>query len=186
MKNRFIKLLALALCLSLAVSFCSCKKDDKSEETTEKKIITEKYSEEIISTNPEGVEYEYFFESVEALTTAMKKDTNKYNGATVKVTGTLYKRDNQFYLVDYTATSANVPNTGSSLQDRYEFHKKLNTSDGKIEIYISNEAQHAVAETGDYVKLYGTIRMPKEGVFLGSCEYNLIATLDERIEMVTQ
>lgn len=186
MKNHFIKLLSLALCLSLTVSFSSCKKDDKSEETTEKKVITEKYSEQIISADPEGLEYEYFFESIKALTTAMKKAPDTYNNAKVKVIGTLYKRDNQFYLVDYTATSENVlHNTGSSM-DRYEFNKKLYTSDGKIEIYISNEAQHAVAETGDYVKLYGTIRMPNEGAFLSSCQYDLIATLDERIEIVTQ
>lgn len=192
MKKHYIKLLAIVICVALSFGLYACDGIGKTEEETSKEIKTEQYPEGAINSDPEGMEYDYFFESVEALNIAMKKNPDKYNNSTIKVIGTLAKRDNEFFLVDYTATSSNVPPlsnaelTGDTLTKGYEFHKMLHASDGKIEIFISNDAQYAVAEEGDYVKLYGTLQLTRNSIYIGSCEYDLIATLDERIEMVSQ
>ncbi len=187
MKNNFIKLFSLLICFALPFVLSSCGKDNTSaEETTQQESIVEQYSTGVINADKEGIEYEYFFESVEELNLAMKKDPDKYNNATVKIIGTLGIKDNRCYIIDYTVTSTNVPpKDTSSAMTRYEFDKVLYKHE-KIEIIIANDAQYAVAEEGDFVKLYGTLKLTREAIYIDSCEYDLIATLDERIEMVTK
>lgn len=186
MKKLLITLISITLCISCILSFSSC--DSESTEcttaATEKQILTESYSNSIINSDPQGAQYIYFFVTVEELTYAMKKDPEKYNNAKVKLIGTIYIHDNEYSLVDYTMTTANAPGETFDVQDRYWFYRHLNDSKGKIEINITNDAQYAVAETGDFVKLYGTVRLTRNGIYLDSCEYELIASLDERVETV--
>ena len=182
------RILSVVLCIALPLSFCACEiVNTPTEETKPQETIVEQYSKEIINTDPKGIEYEYFFENVEALKLAMKKDPDKYNNATVKVIGSIVIKDDKCYLIDYTATSTNVPSKNASSDDmEYESWKMLKETSEKIEIIISNDAQYAVSETGDFVKLYGTLRLTRDSIYIGSCEYDLIATLDERIEKVTR
>jgi hypothetical protein len=41
-----------------------------------------------------------------------------------------------------------------------------------IEVTLSNDLQYIVAETGDYVNLYGTVRITTGGIFLDKSQYN--------------
>lgn len=182
MKKHFISLLLAALCISLVFVFFSCESNDKPEETTEQEEITEKYPDELIKSDPEDMEYDYFFENVNSLNTAIKKDVERYNNTKIKVIGTLCGGD---HLIDYTATTSTVVGweTYSDVAKRLTV-ARADRANGAIEIHITNDAQYAVAESGDYVKLYGTIKITRDEVSLTNCEYDFIATIDERTEMV--
>lgn len=185
MKALLIKLLCLALSISFILSATSCKQKDSENE--EKSVKVESWDEELISSDPKNAKYEYFFESVEALLYAIKREPDKYNNTRIKVIGTIQKGyDGLLYdtrLVDYTMTAEYIPsNTG--VADRYDFRKILDQSDSKIDFSIASDAQYAVAESGDYVKLYGTVKITRDQIIIDKCEYVLIATLDERIETI--
>ena len=133
--------------------------------------------------------YEYYFESVEKLLYAIKHEPEKYNNARIKVIGTLQTGlESTLYdmrLVDYTITSDYIPST-EGVEGRYQFRKVLDKSASKIDIEITSDAQYAVAETGDYVKIYGKVRITRERIFIDDCAYDLIATLDERIQNISE
>lgn len=179
MKNNLLKSLVISICFALSLGLLACA---SNEETEEEAIIVEKYSKEVIAADPKGAEYEHFFESVEVLSAAMKKAPDLYNNATIKVIGTIAKKDGKCLLVDYTITSSDVPN---DLYEEFQLKKRIQNQKN-IEIIIANDAQYAVAEDGDYVKLYGTLRLTRGAIYVDSCEYALIATLDERIEMTSK
>lgn len=182
MKVLLIKLLCLALSISFILPATSCRQKDNDNE--EESVKVESWDEELIISDPENAEYEYFFDSVEALLYAIKREPDKYNGATIKVVGTIYKSLDETLLVDFTATSENVPSstevTGDSLLKMYN----IKNSNNRINIMISNDAQYAVAETGDYVKIYGTLKITRDSIYINNCEYDLIASFDERIEII--
>lgn len=183
MKVLLIKLLCLALSISFILPATSCRQ--KASDNEEESVKVESWDEELISSDPENVEYEHSFDCVEALLYAIKREPEKYNNTRIKVVGTIQTGyDGLLYdtrLVDYTMTSDCIPsNTG--VGDRYDFRKILNQSDSKIDIAILSDAQYAVAESGDYVKIYGTVKITRDHIIIDECEYVLIATLDERIE----
>ncbi len=181
--NKFIKFCCVAMLLVLVLPITSCKQTNQNNNEPEDK--TEKWDEELLISDDIDAVYEYYFESVEKLLYAIKHEPDKYNNASIKVIGTIQTGlESTLYdirLVDYTITSNYIPNT-DGVAGRYEFRNELDKSAYKIDIAITNDAQYAVAETGDYVKIYGTIRITRDYIFVGNCEYDLIATIDERIQ----
>lgn len=182
--NKLLKIVCIFLILASLFSISSCKKDD-SEKNIETTMKTEKWDEEHLNSDNPSVVYEYYFESVEKLLYAIKHEPEKYNNARIKVIGTLQTGlESTLYdmrLVDYTITSDYIPST-EGVEGRYQFRKVLDKSASKIDIEITSDAQYAVAETGDYVKIYGKVRITRERIFIDDCAYDLIATIDERIQ----
>ena len=179
-------LLILSIVLILSLGLVSCNNDQPPPE--EEQTKAESWDEGIISADPEGATYDYFFDSVEDLLVAIKHHPEEYNNAKVKVVGTLQTGlSNTLYetrLVDFTAKSTNTPSSIDGVMDGYNFRKVLDNSDGKIDIIISNDEQFAVAEDGDYVKVYGTVKITRDAIYIDGCEYDLIATLKERRENI--
>lgn len=183
MKRLLIKVTCIALCLTFIFLATSCQQKSNSNEATPViPDIEEQWSNLILLSDPSGVTYSYYFETVEDLLTAIKHNPNKYNNARVKVIGTIYKDSDETLLVDFTMTSTNIPSVSSNssgLLAGVEFRRTLRSSKNQINIIITNDAQYSVAEIGDYVKIYGTVKLDRNNIYI-SCEYDLIATLEER------
>ena len=182
MKRHFKIMLSVALCIASLLCFSACQQDVNTE--TEADTWCETYDAEIINSDPDNVSYDYIFNNVEELQLAIKKSPDKYNGAKVKVVGTINKRDNVTKLIDLVINSQNVGiiNSHDSGLLKYEFRQMLDSADWNIEIIITNDAQYSVAESGDLVKLYGTVNITRDKVSINHCEYELIAALDERVK----
>ena len=179
------KFLAILWLLSLILCFSSCDKTDTSKEI---QVKVESWSDEIITSDPEGANYDYYFASIKDLLYALKREPDKYNGVKVKVIGTMQlgyeDLSYEARLVDFIADSTNISSDG--VLGRYNFNKTLDSSSSKVNIIISNDAQFSVAETGDLVKLYGIVSITRDSICINNCEYNLIADLDERKQNVSQ
>lgn len=171
------KLIALFALLTISICVCSC---NKVEPRGPEKI--ESYSEELINYDPEDITYEYYFNSVEELLIALKHNPDKYNNSKIKVIGTINKNFDKITLVDFKASSWTVPEKGESY---YNLYVQLDSRDS-ITILITNDAQYSVVEIGDYVKVYGTVRLTRDAIYIDDCEYDLIASLDERRENFKQ
>ncbi len=178
-----IKFICITLCLTSIVFATSCKKTDKNNEPS---VKVEQWDEELLNNDRNDVGYTYYFKSVEEMISAIKHNPDKYNKARVKVIGTIYKSSEETLLVDYTMRSDNIPSFSTSAEgsmNRYYFRQSLKTSDGRVDIVIINDAQYSVAEIGDLVKMYGTVNITRDSIFI-SGEYALIATLEERIQNI--
>ena len=188
MKMLLSRVCCIALCITSLFLLASCQQEtDKNNETSEPPVKVEQWSETLIKSDPDGVEYDYYFANVKDLLAAIKHSPDKYNNAKIKVIGTTQKGNEgllyETRLVDYTMRSDDIPST-SSFSGHNAFRRTLDSSTSKIDIVITNDAQFSVVEDGDYVKLYGFVRLTRDSVYLGNCEYDLIATLDERIQNV--
>ena len=188
--NKLLKIVCVALILVSMLSLISCKK--KNNNIDEPVIKTEAWDKNLLESDDNGEVYEYYFGSIEDLLYDIKRAPDKYNNAKVKIIGTIYKGTDGTMLVDYTATSANVPSidadltSGEQFLQFYDFRNALRSSDNQIDIMISNDAQYAVAEIGDLVKIYGIVKITRDHIFIDNCEYVLIATLDERIQNISE
>ena len=185
------KLLSIIFCISIIFCLASCQQKSNDSDV-DVPVKVEKWDNKLLRTDPSGVTYDYYFRNVEVLLDKIKHDPDMYNNKRVKVVGTLQVSMNSKYdglLVDFVADSTNIPPsedtlTGEGVTSRYEFRKALSSSNYSIGITISNDAQYAVAEDGDYVKVYGTIKLDRDSIYIDVYEYDLIATLDERRENI--
>lgn len=186
------KLLSIIFCIGIIFCLASCQQNNNDSDVDKPVKKVEQWDDELLKADPSDVTYHYYFESVEALLNEIKHNPDMYNNRIVKVVGTLQVSIDSEYdgqLVDFVADSTNIPPledtvTGAGVMARYEFRKALNRSNYKIYVMISNDAQYAVAEDGDYVKIYGRIRLGRGSIYIDDCEYDLIATLDERRENI--
>lgn len=181
MKKILIHLCCVTLLIALSLSFYSCSQEPDAASS----VITEQWDEKLIKSDPKGVTYSHYFESVENLLSAIKHDPEKYNNAKVKVVGTVQKffSSEAKYdgrLVDFVATSTNTPSSLDGVMERYNFNQTLGGSKYDIYLNILNDAQYAVASDGDYVKIYGTVKLERDNIYIEVNKYDLIATLDER------
>lgn len=187
MKNILIKACSLALILVLSLSLFSCGTSD-TDGNDEPALKVEQWEEKLLKSDPDGVTYTYYFENVEDLLSSIKHDPEKYNNARVKVIGTLqvFFTESEYdgRLVDFVADSTNIPSSLNGVMDRYNFNLTLGGSKYNIYLNIINDAQYAVAEDGDYAKIYGTVRLERDNIYIDAYEYDLIATLDERRQNV--
>ena len=176
-----IFLMAL-VCLISVLSLFSCNKQGESV-AEDPPVINEQWSKELLNADQKGVTYTYSFNSVEELLFAIKHDPDKYNNASVKVIGTIYTEAATASLIDFTMNSTNSSNFVSSGGAWLQFRNTLKNSKNKINLTITNAAQDAVSETGDYVKVYGFVKLEKDNIHIVG-EYDLIATVNERVQNI--
>ena len=188
--KKIIKFCCVVMLIVSMLTSTSCKpnkQEANKQEDKESMVITEVWHDEVLSSDESSAVYEYYFKSVRELLYAIKHEPDKYNNARIKVIGTiqtgLESTSYDVRLVDYAMTSDNIPTT-DGVEGRYQFREELDKSASKIEIVIKSEAQYAVAESGDYVKVYGTVKITRDRIFIDDCEYDLIVTLLERVEIM--
>lgn len=168
-------------------SLSSQLESTKAALETQKKL-TSKYQSEVaslknklISSDPNNVTYAYSFNSVEALMTAIKKNPTEYNNKQVKVVGTVIKTDHEgaSYIVD--DDGYDFSSITSNYDVQYSVWKKTQKEQGSIiSVVITDDIQYTVVESGDYVKMYGTVKISNGEIYLANCEYSMIATRNER------
>ena len=128
-----------------------------------------------INSDPEDVTYSYSFNSVNELLTAVKDRPWAYNNMQVKVLGTLY---NEYfdvcdpYLVDYENGESFPDNIISGELATYIWMKKKKDANQLIDIILASDTQFTVAESGDSVKMYGTVVISNGEIYLDNCKYS--------------
>ena len=193
--KHLIKFICIALCLTSIVLATSCAKtkdidendidENDIHENEETSVKEEKWDEDILEDDPNNVEYEYYFESIEDLRYAIKHSPDKYNNAKVKVIGNIYKQNTTTYLIDYALKSSDFDWMDEPKVSLFEYWTIVdNYPNRAIEVIITNDSQRLVAESGDLVKMYGTVKITTYGIFLSNCTYDLIATFEERVQNV--
>lgn len=159
---------------------------ETEESSAEIKTWIETWDDEIINSDHSEVSYDYSFESVSELYYLITRNPEKYNGKKIKIIGTIkkvYEGIEKTYLSDITLNSQNLKGVNSASSDLNKIIILNNLFKGAecINIYISSDAQHAVARDGFFVKLYGTLTISRYDISISNCKYELIATFDERL-----
>lgn len=132
------------------------------------------WKEKYMQSDPANVTYSYEFPSVNALLMAIKKNPEAYNNKQVKVFGMILAYEHLslnkkvIALIDYKNEA--LSNTDDFVA-RSLYRTKTEVKEA-IEVTLSNDLQYIVAETGDYVNLYGTVRITTGGIFLDNSQYN--------------
>ena len=158
MKLMLLKLMSVALCVTLAFSFCSCEFYYKSHGKMETSID--------VSTSIYNDEDPFAFGSVDELKNAIKKEPKYYNDMQVTVKGTAIAYDSVL-LVDFSGSDFGT-------MERYEAKKN------SITIIITDDILYSVLETGDYIEVYGTVKISNGEFYLDNCRYTMIKTANER------
>lgn len=132
------------------------------------------WKEKYMQSDPANVTYSYEFPSVNALLMAIKKNPEAYHNKQVKVFGMILAYEHLalnkkvIALIDYKNEA--LSNTDDFVV-RSLYRTKTEVKEA-IEVTLSNDLQYIVAETGDYVNLYGTVRITTGGIFLDKSQYN--------------
>jgi hypothetical protein len=123
-----------------------------------------------------GTTSSYEFSSVNALLKAIKNNPTAYSNKQVCVYGMIiaytWNDEKNIALIDYKGEDISFPD------GNYGGYKALRLVDDKIEAkeaidaIFSNDLQYTVAETGDYVNLYGTVRVANGEIYLDECQYD--------------
>lgn len=142
----------------------------------EYKTEIEALKKQLLASDSTNVNYSYAFNSVADLMKEIKKNPTSYNNVQIKVVGTAYNGEannkQETYLFDKPS--------GQSLNSEFDYQYliwKLNrdSSNTLISIKIADDIQLAVLSSGDYIKLYGTIRIANGKIYLDQCTYEPIS-----------
>ena len=157
------------------------KLDHSEEALQSQKTLAEQYRAEaelwenkFLNSDPDDVTYSDSFNSVEELNAAIKNNPTFYNNKRIKVVGTIYKDDDFLDIAD-----DNGCDFSAFTHIEFRIYKR-NYPKYVISIEIADDLQYTVVETGDYVKMYGTVKISNGEIYLTDCEYSMIATRDER------
>lgn len=145
---------------------------NKEAELKTAKSDIEYWKNKYMSIDPADVTYSYEFSSVNALYSAIKSNPAAYNNKQVKIFGMIFTYEiskKTIGLIDYKRE--NLSSYGSGLRAGIFMDKKIEAKEG-IEVTLSNDMQYTVAETGDYINLYGTVRITNGEIYLDKCQYN--------------
>lgn len=132
------------------------------------------WKDKYLSKDPDNVTYSYEFSSVNALLTAIKKNPEAYHNKQVKIFGMILTYEHETFnrkeivLIDYKGET--LPDN-DGYQARYLKRNKIEAKQA-IEVTMLNDLQYTVAETGDYVNLYGTVKITNGEIYLDKCQYN--------------
>jgi hypothetical protein len=137
--------------------------------------------QKLAQSDPTNVKYSYSFDSVSTLLSAIKKNPNEYVNKQVKVVGTAYntKTNGVFETVLFDMSSSeSFPDTPSSEFEieNHVFLKRKRENGELITIEITDEVMLTVLESGDYIKLYGTVRVANGEIYLDWCSYDRISS----------
>ena len=104
-----------------------------------------------------------FFNSVEDLKIAIKKDPSRYNGQRVSVKAYASKLLSSVYIFD------NLPADDELWDDR-----------PRIQVFITDDLKLSVLEKGDYIDLNGIITISSGEISMTQCTYTMIRTNEEQ------
>ncbi|MEE0969612.1 MAG: hypothetical protein U0M06_09600 [Clostridia bacterium] len=159
------------------------KNEELQSKLDSQKTLTEQYRAEaelwknkLLNSDPDNVTYSDSFNSVKELNAAIKKNPTYYNNKRIKVVGTIYKDDDDNVIADDNGYDFSA----FTHFDYRIWARREENSKGIISIEITDDLQNTVVETGDYVKMYGTVIISNGEIYLTDCEYSMIATRDER------
>ena len=143
---------------------------NKEAELKAAKADIEYWKTKYMATDLANVTYSYEFSSVNALLTAIKKNPEAYQNKQVKVFGMIltYKISKKTIgLIDYKGENLS---SYSEIRAGVFMDKKIEAKSG-IEVTLSSDLQYTVAETGDYVNLYGIVKIINGEIYLDKCQY---------------
>jgi len=149
------KLLSILLCVVFILSLASCQNDDVTESTESASVVI----------NPIAS-----FNTVEDFKIAVKKNPTQYIDKQISVKGYANKNIN---LV--TNEVRNVWLYDDLLLDSEKYDGRL-----RIEVFITDSTLRVVVEDGDYIKIYGTVKISGGEIHLDNCTYTMITTNKER------
>lgn len=128
------------------------------------------------SSGSDGTVSSYEFSSVNALLKAIKSNPTAYSNKQVSVYGMIlaYARDSQksIALIDYKGEDVSFTDDLFGYYDARRFKDDKKEAKEAIDVTFSSDLQYTVAETGDYVNLYGTVRITNGEIYLDKCYYN--------------
>lgn len=133
------------------------------------------WKDKYLSKDPDNVTYSYEFSSVNALLTAIKKNPEAYHNKQVKIFGMILTYEHETFnrkeiaLIDYK--NEDISFSFNDFEARYLKRNKIEAKEA-IEVTLSNDLQYTVAETGDYVNFYGTVKITNGEIYLDKCQYN--------------
>ena len=130
----------------------------------------EEYKQELDAYTPETTDS---FASAADLINAVKHNPSYYNGKAVTVKGLILKDYDDIIV-------GNLKGLWSQMSEtilRTNILKNPN-----IRVSIEDELQRSVVETGDRIKVYGTVTISDGEVYLDNCEYTMIETYEELLE----
>ena len=160
--KKFFALILIIVFITLCMF--SCKKSEYTSEEESSSVETQKTA----STNPITGENTYAsFNTVSELLQAIKYDPYKYVNQEIQVTGTLIKQEDNGIsaLVDISKTYTDISEL-DGYAGRYHYRK-----DPCIDITITDDILNTVADSGDYMTVYGTVRISSEKIYLDNCTY---------------
>ena len=148
------RVLIIALCVILIFCFVSC-------ELIDNEVETETETTSVFDDNDP-----YTFETVADLLTAIKKNFEQYENMQVSVKGSILKKDDCLFLTQLRGDG------GAMFQ--YEALRSTN-----ITITTLNDKAATVLDNGDYVKIFGTVKISDTEIYLDNCEYEMIKSIYE-------
>jgi len=132
----------------------------------------EAWKQKLLAYDADNITYSDSFNSVYDLLLAIKENPNEYNKKTVKLVGTAIKYDGGTFLIDHSDSEAITPKLSSA--KILLLKGKKNEAKQLIEISVKDDLLYTVLETGDYIKIYGTIKISNGNIILDSCTYELV------------
>lgn len=153
MKKHITELLLAVFCVIFAFGFSSCETYVENISKAETSVVDDG--------DP------FTFESVDELKIAIKKEPKYYSNKQVTVKGTAIAYDDSFLLADLSIS-------GVGLME--EFYARQNS----ITVIIPDDILCSVLETGDYIKIAGTVNISNGEIYLDNCTYTMIITANER------
>lgn len=152
MKKFYKRMLIVSLILALCIGLSSC--DLLGESSTIEGTTTSIYRDP------------YVFDSVLNLKATLKNDLSKYENRQITIIGTISKSSDSIILSDVSPTS------NAGVQFRYDAKKNPH-----ITIIILDNKKAMLLDSGDYVKIYGTVRVSNSEIYLDNCEYEIIKSI---------
>jgi hypothetical protein len=143
------KILSLMLCVGLVLCFLACGQADSSS---------------AVQTTVADDGDPYTFETVAKAKAAIKKEPVRYESSRITVKGSIVTRDNGIILSDFRGDGG-LMFIAEAL--RYP----------NITIVMSSKKTSALLESGDYVKIIGTVTITETEIYLDDCEYKMIASI---------
>lgn len=146
----------LMIVLSAAVVFCASCTNNRGNSN-----ITETMREEQTDDGDP-----YTFNTVADLKAAIKKNPEQYENKQVSVEGSIVFNDNRVILSDAVGDGG--------VQFRLNALKSPN-----ITIIMTSDKKATLLDDGDYVKIYGTVKISAVEIYLDNCDYEMIKSIYE-------
>lgn len=163
------KILRIVLCIVLCFVLFSCGEQNKKIETD---------ASDIPVINKDNV---HKFDSIANFKSAVKKDAEKYENMQVSVKGSILKNNGKIVIIENQLTEEQLTsiNSGGEFSIRHSREKIIEQSIHMV-VIIPNDKKVAILDDGDYVEIYGTVKISNTGIYLDSCDYEMIQSVYEQ------